>query len=179
MSTTTTQDASSTPTGKGNVRSQSVLQSLAKWFWSAWTINNSETHGSQIESFDAVDNIYLFTLVTDGDSKQAPAKHEQPQAKNGGEEMTCRACQSRGVVCDGRRPQCSHCCHEQLLCVYVSPVRKTWRKTKASRAALESVPIWTTTKWHHSLKVSLRFGFWVSSGFRPLFISGFPDIPVY
>lgn len=146
MSTVTTQDATSKPTGRSNVRSQSTLQNLAMWFWSAWTINNSETHGSQIESFDAVDNSYLFTPATGEDAKQAPAKREQPQTKNGNEEATCRACCSCGVVCDGRRPQCSHCYHEQLLCFYVPPVRKTKRKTKPSRAALESVPIQTTTE---------------------------------
>jgi hypothetical protein len=32
---------------------------------------------------------------------------------------SCKACNERNAICDGQRPRCSTCLHEQLMCFYI------------------------------------------------------------
>ncbi|KAL4784435.1 hypothetical protein BJX76DRAFT_219794 [Aspergillus varians] len=45
----------------------------------------------------------------------------------------CRACQSWGVECDRKKPHCSHCLDQQILCFYVEPLRVTMKRSKQSK----------------------------------------------
>ncbi|RMJ25298.1 hypothetical protein PHISP_03830 [Aspergillus sp. HF37] len=133
------QPPNSAPT-KPAMRRRSALEILSQWFWSAWTISNSETYGSLVESFDVVDNSYLFAPSIDDDdddgnddnvgkSRRAQIReHCQADVDEG---VPCKGCRVRGVVCDGRRPRCSHCLKEQVLCFYVAPLRKSGRSKSA------------------------------------------------
>ncbi|CAI7647094.1 unnamed protein product [Penicillium pancosmium] len=49
----------------------------------------------------------------------------------------CKACREWHIVCDHAKPQCSHCCQEQLLCFYVDPTAKP----KIKRKPKADVPI--------------------------------------
>lgn len=135
MSTTCPcQDPTSTPSPspmeKSNMRRwSSALESLSEWFWSAWTINNSETHGSLMETFDVVDNSYLFSSAIDDECprlvRESASTLQYQCGVDGNAECTeCKGCRARGVTCDGRRPRCSHCLDQQVLCFYVAPPRK-------------------------------------------------------
>jgi hypothetical protein len=42
----------------------------------------------------------------------------------------CKACREWHVVCDHAKPQCSHCCQEQILCFYIDPTAKPKIKRK-------------------------------------------------
>ncbi|KAL4999888.1 hypothetical protein BDV10DRAFT_48176 [Aspergillus recurvatus] len=50
------------------------------------------------------------------------------------ENKPCRACQRSGVECDLRRPRCSPCLDEQILCFYVAPLRRTMACSKKQRS---------------------------------------------
>lgn len=134
---------SPSPMEKSNMRRwSSALESLSEWFWSAWTINNSETHGSLMETFDVVDNSYLFSPAVDDECPRLvreSALHGQCHVDGNAEYTECKGCRARGVRCDGRRPRCSHCLDQQVLCFYVAPPRKL-----KARARSKSV--------HHALK---------------------------
>lgn len=53
----------------------------------------------------------------------------------------CKACREWHVDCDHARPQCSHCCQEQLLCFYVDPTTKPKPRPKIKRRPDPAVPI--------------------------------------
>jgi hypothetical protein len=136
------QPPTSAPT-KPAVRRRSALGALSQWFWSAWTISNSETHGSLVESFDIVDNSYLFAPTMDdddvGESRRAQMReHCQTDVDEG---LPCKGCRVRGIACDGRRPRCSHCLKEQVLCFYVAPLRKSRRRSKSAHLTFEQAQL--------------------------------------
>ena len=142
----TSEDSPSiSPMAEPTMRRRSALESLSQWFWSAWTINNSETHGSLVESFDVVDNSYLFAPSMDEECGRRPSLQEQCQVGPSDEHIhtECKACQSRGVTCDGRRPRCSHCLEQQVLCFYVTraPRKSRRARSKSSHFALERAQI--------------------------------------
>lgn len=140
----TLQDTPSpSPTDKTAMRRRSALESLSEWFWSAWTISNSETHGSLVESFDVVDNSYLFSPAVDDESprRASSALHEECHAVANTQHVDCKACRSRGVSCDGRRPRCSHCVEQQVLCFYVTPQRRSRARSKNVHLASERAQI--------------------------------------
>lgn len=129
------------------MRRRSALETLSQWFWSAWTINNSETHGSLVESFDVVDNSYLFgpTLGESDDEVEHRRVQLREHCQSDVDEglgLPCKACRVRGVACDGRRPRCSHCLEEQVLCFYVAPLRKARRRrSKSAHLAFEQAQL--------------------------------------
>ncbi|RJE25440.1 hypothetical protein PHISCL_02196 [Aspergillus sclerotialis] len=135
-------NSSASPMSKPGMRRWSALESLSQWFWSAWTINNSETHGSLVEAFDVVDNSYLFAPSADEEYGRCrvPAQEQyqvNPSDQHGHTE--CTMCRSHGIVCDRRRPRCSHCVEQQVLCFYVTSAPRKSRRTrsKSSHLALE------------------------------------------
>ena len=138
--------SSASAVSKPSMRRWSALESLSQWFWSAWTISNSETHGSLVEAFDAVDNSYLFAPSTDEEDGRccAPVQEQcqvSPSDKHA--HVDCKMCRSHGISCDGRRPRCSHCLEQQVLCFYVTTAPRKSRRTrsKSSHLALERAQI--------------------------------------
>lgn len=122
---------------KPNMRRRSALERLSQLFWSAWTISNSETHGSLVESFDAVDNSYLFAPVMDDEIPRQTRSTLQEHYHDTDERTPCKGCRTQGVICDGRRPRCSHCVKEQVLCFYVTPLRQARKRSRSAHLALE------------------------------------------
>lgn len=46
--------------------------------------------------------------------------------------VACKACNERNATCDGQRPRCSHCLHEQLMCFYIGPGQHGRRRQQRS-----------------------------------------------
>ncbi|PWY89632.1 hypothetical protein BO94DRAFT_42786 [Aspergillus sclerotioniger CBS 115572] len=117
------------------------LKRFSQWFWSVWMIAGSETHDALADPANrsrgtncaSKPNGHGTTRTSGGENDtglQEQSKHSHP----------CKACQTWGAVCDQQKPRCSHCLDQQILCFYVSPPRRsTKRSTKARSAHLEVV----------------------------------------
>lgn len=125
------------PSLRKPMRRGSALETLSRWFWSAWTISNSETHGSLVESFDVVDNSYLFAPPIDDDEAHRRARLHGHCHTDVDDPFPCKTCHARGVVCDGRRPRCSHCLDQQVLCFYVAPIKRSKKGSRSAQLAFE------------------------------------------
>ena len=127
---------------KPPMRRRSALETFSQWFWSAWTISNSKAHGSLVDSFDIVDNgCILAPTMDNGDDEPCGQSQVHSHCRiDIDKSLPCKACRTRGVTCDERRPRCSHCLEEQVLCFYVAPLRKGKGKRRSKSAPLEFEP---------------------------------------
>ncbi|PYI07703.1 hypothetical protein BO78DRAFT_88697 [Aspergillus sclerotiicarbonarius CBS 121057] len=116
------------------------LKRFSQWFWSGWMIAASETHdanrgatncASQNRGAGTARGAPSTGYENDtGLLEQSENKHSHP----------CKACQTWGVTCDQQKPRCSHCLDQQILCFYVTPPRRsTKRSTKSRSTHLEVV----------------------------------------
>jgi hypothetical protein len=89
-----------------------------RWLWSDQGDINPKAHGnSQSPPREISGKLVRRDLVSPA------AKTGSDKLNISPDDMPCRACQTWGVECDLRRPRCSHCLHEQILCFYIAPLR--------------------------------------------------------
>lgn len=105
-----------------------VFSRFWKWLWSGRGIGDPETHNyprslSQDPINSSREPIHYISAGQIRSSEDLP------------ENMPCRACQSKGMECDLRKPRCSQCLDEQILCFYIVPLRFTMTQSKKQRFA--------------------------------------------
>lgn len=65
-------------------------------------------------------------VQTDNSAESQPVVDSE--IKRLGGILPCKACNERNASCDGQRPRCSHCLHEQLMCFYIGSGRARVRR---------------------------------------------------
>ncbi|OOF99371.1 hypothetical protein ASPCADRAFT_203136 [Aspergillus carbonarius ITEM 5010] len=134
--------------GNNHMGRECFLKRFSQWFWSGWMITGSETHDALA---DPANRSRATNCASKSNSYAGTARESTPrgcgndtglqeQSENSKHSHSCKACQTWGVACDQQKPRCSHCLDQQILCFYVSPPRRsTKRSTKSRSTHLEVV----------------------------------------
>ncbi|KAL5341126.1 hypothetical protein BJX70DRAFT_396181 [Aspergillus crustosus] len=95
---------------------------LSRWLWSNQTTGTSSSETSANPS--SQHNLISTDVETRFDASGQPPESAFP----------CRGCRVWRVECDRRKPHCSHCLDQQILCFYVEPLRVTMKRSKQAKA---------------------------------------------
>ncbi|RAK96768.1 uncharacterized protein BO80DRAFT_496739 [Aspergillus ibericus CBS 121593] len=127
-----------------NMGGDCFLKRFSQWFWSAWMIAGSETHEALADPANRPGATNGASTSGAGTARASSTGYENdirlPEQSENKHSHPCKACQTWGVTCDQQKPRCSHCLDQQILCFYVTPPRRSMkRSTKPRSAHLEVV----------------------------------------